>query len=280
MPMNMLKTADLQLEYWDEGTGLPIVFIHGVATAGDLWGADLTDLARDARLIVYNRRGYGRSSPSPRDWRAHAQDVTQLVELLHAYPAVLIGYSGGAMIALDVVLRRPDLVSKLILLDPAFNLRRCLTLGLLRTLATVRLLRKLQKDRRAAECWLRYVSSYSTGGSAFESKASATRREQLLANAPGLFADLDSSGGSMDEDPLRDITAPVTIIDGKLSPSFLRRSAERLKHLLPQARAISVEKSGHWFALDARAELLDLLRAELTSVHGSSAKPDPRLPAG
>ena len=280
MPMNMLKTGDLQLEYWDEGDGLPIVFIHGVATAGDLWVADLADLARDARLIVYNRRGYGRSSASPRDWREHAPDVIQLVEMLSAYPAMLIGYSGGAMIALDVVLRRPDLVSKLILLDPAFNLKRCLTLGLLRTLATVRWLRRLGRDRRAAECWLRYVSSYSTGGSAFESKASATRREQLLANAPGVFADLDSSGGSIDEDRLRNVTAPVTIIDGKLSPSFLRRSAERLKHLLPQARAISVEKSGHWLALDARAELLDVLRAELARLHRTSAARDPRLSAG
>jgi pimeloyl-ACP methyl ester carboxylesterase len=278
--MNMLKTGDLQLEYWDEGDGLPIVFIHGVATAGDLWVADLADLARDARLIVYNRRGYGRSSASPRDWREHAPDVIQLVEMLSAYPAMLIGYSGGAMIALDVVLRRPDLVSKLILLDPAFNLKRCLTLGLLRTLATVRWLRRLGRDRRAAECWLRYVSSYSTGGSAFESKASATRRAQLLANAPGVFADLDSSGGSIDEDRLRDVTAPVTIIDGKLSPSFLRRSAERLKHLLPQARAISVEKSGHWLALDARAELLDVLRAELARLHPTSAARDPRLSAG
>ena len=280
MPVNMLKIAGLDLEYWDEGNGLPIVFIHGVATSGDLWVADLADLARDARLIVYNRRGYGRSSASPRDWREHTRDVIQLVEVLGAYPAMLIGYSGGAMIALDAALRRPDLVSKLVLLDPAFNLTRCLTLGLLRTLATVRVLRRLGRDRRAAECWLRYVSRYSTGGSAFELKASATRREQLLANAPGLFADLDSSGGSMDEDGLRDITAPVTIIDGKLSPAFLRRSAERLKHLLPRARAISIEKSGHWLALDAHAELLDLLRAERPSVYDSPTGPDPRLPAG
>lgn len=280
LPMRMLKTAGGQLEYWDEGNGLPVVFIHGVATAGDLWAADLADLARGARLIVYNRRGYGGSSPSPGDWRAHAQDVMQLVEELNAHPAMLIGYSGGAMIALDVVQHRPELVSKLVLLDPAFNLKRCVTPGLIKTLATLRMLRLLGKDRRAAECWLRYVSSYSTVGSAFESKASATRREQLLANAPGLFADLASSGGSMDEDFLRDITAPVTIIDAKLSPAFLRRSAERLKRLLPQARVITMENSGHWLALDAHAELLDILCAELTSVHRSSAARDPRLSAG
>jgi len=281
MPMNMLTVADLQLEYWDEGAGLPIVFIHGVATSGDLWAADLADSAIDSRFIVYNRRGYGRSSGSPRDWHAHAADAVQLIEVLNASPAMLIGYSGGAIIALDVVLRRPDLVSRLILLDPAFNLRRCLTPGLVRTLATVRFLRLLRRERRAAECWLRYVSSYSTGGSAFESKASAARRAQLLANAPGLFADLTSGGGSVDEDRLRDITTPVTIIDGKLSPPFLRRSSQRLKQLLPQARTVTLENSGHWLGLDARAELLELLRAEQGErLRYSSAEPDCRLTDG
>ena len=262
LPSNMITLGDVELEYWDAGAGPPLVFVHGVATSGDLWAADLADAALDSRLIVYNRRGYGRSSSSPGDWHAHAQDAIQLIEKLDAFPATLIGYSGGAMIALDIVLHRPDLVSRLLLLDPAVNLKRCLTPGLARTLATVRLLRSLRRDRRAAEFWLRYVSSYSTGGSAFESKTSPARRAQLLANAPGLFADLSSRGGSVDEGRLRDITVPVTMIDGKLSPSFLRRSSERLERLLPQARKMTLEKSGHWLGLDARAELLDLLRAE------------------
>lgn len=257
--MRVVNVGKFELEVWDGGTGRPVLFIHGVATSGQMWAADLADLAVDVRLIVYNRRGYGISSSSPRNWGAHAEDAVALIETLNASPAVVVGYSGGAIIALDVALKRPDLVARLVLLDPAFNLKRCLTSGFLRTLATVRLLRWLRQDRAAAECWLRYVSSYPAGGCAFAAKASETRR-QLLANTDGLFADLASGGGTIDERVLGTIGVPVTIVDARLSPPFLRRSSERLKRMLPQARNVTLEHSGHWVALDARDDLLQILR--------------------
>jgi pimeloyl-ACP methyl ester carboxylesterase len=156
--MRMLSVGDSQLEVWDRGTGASLVFIHGVVTSGQMWAADLAELANDLRLIVYNRRGYGASSSSPQNWEAHGDDAVALIETLNAAPAVVIGYSGGAIVALNVVLKRPDLVARLVLLDPAVNLKRCLTPGFLRTIATVRLLRWLRGDRAAAERWLRYVS--------------------------------------------------------------------------------------------------------------------------
>ena len=258
--MEILKIGKSQLSYWDEGTGLPVVFIHGVATLGELWAEDLADLAADFRIIVYDRRGYGASSSSPRSWRAHAEDTVALIEALNAAPAVLVGYSAGAIIALDLALKRPDLVARIVLLDPAFNLKRCLTAGFLKTLATVKLLRWLRGDRPAAEHWLRYISSYPTGDSAFVAKASAERREKLLANAAGIFADLASGGGSVDENRFDEISIPVIIVDAKLSPPFIRRSCQRLKQFLPQAHSVTLEHSGHWAGLDARDELLTVLR--------------------
>lgn len=225
-----------------------------------MWSADLAELSAEFRFIVYNRRGYGDSSSSPRNWARHAEDTIALIERLNASPATIVGYSGGAIIALDVVLKRPDLVARLILLDPACNLNHCLTPGFVGTLAGVKLLRWLRRDRAAAERWLRYVSSYPTGRSGFDTKASEARREQLLANASGIFADLESGGGAVGESLLSNISVPVTIIDAKLSPSFLRRSSHRLKQMLPQARNVTLEHSGHWIGLDAHDELLKVLR--------------------
>jgi pimeloyl-ACP methyl ester carboxylesterase len=138
-------------------------------------------------------------------------------------------------------------------------LNRCLTPGLVRTLAAVKLLRWSRGYRAAAEHWLRYVSSYSTGGAAFDT-ASDERREQLLSKPDGLFADLASGGGTIDESLLANISVPVTIVDAALSPSFLRRSSRRLKHLLPHARKVTLEQSGHWIALDAHEDLIRILR--------------------
>lgn len=263
--MDTLDLDGVRLAFWDQGSGQPFVFVHGVGTSGELWAGDLAPLARDCRLIVYDRRGYGLSSGSPRDWRAHREDAIALIDELGAAPAVLVGYSGGSIVALDLALERPDLVRSLVLLDPAFNLKRCLTPGFVRALAGAQLLRRVRGERRGAELWMRYVASYSTGGSAFD-RAPPERRERLLENSPAIFDDFASGGGEhVDEARLADIGVPVTIVEASLSPPFLRRSSERLKRLMPQARTITLADSGHYIGLDAADELLGILREATTA---------------
>jgi pimeloyl-ACP methyl ester carboxylesterase len=242
-----------------------------VGTSGELWARDLAPLARACRLIVYDRRGYGASSESPRDWRAHREDTIALIDALRAAPVVLVGYSGGSIIALDLALERPDLVTSLVLLDPAFNLKRCLTPGFVRTLAGAQLLRRARGERRGAEHWMRYVASYPTGGSAFD-KAPAERRDLLLENFAAIFDDFASGGGEhVDETRLARIDLPVTIIEAGLSPAFLRRSCERLKQVMPQARTVTLADSGHYVGLDAADELLGILRE---AIHATAATPN------
>ena len=269
--VDTLELDGLRLAYWEEGSGQPVVFVHGVGTSGELWARDIAPLARDCRLILYDRRGYGVSSDSPRNWQAHREDAIALIGGLGAAPAVLVGYSGGSIIALDVALKRPDLVKAVVLLDPAFNLKRCLTPGFVRALAGAQLLRRVRGERRGAERWMRYVASYSTGGSAFD-EATAERRERLLENSAAIFADFASGGGEhVDETRLADIDVPVTIIEARLSPAFLRGSCERLKRLMPQARTVTLENSGHHVGLDAADELLGILR-EVTTATAASAR--------
>jgi pimeloyl-ACP methyl ester carboxylesterase len=264
--MKTLTIPGGQLAYWDTGSGQPLVLIHGVGTSGELWQSDIAELSSDCRLIVYDRRGYGASSKSPSDWRAHSLDVAALIEALGAAPALVVGYSGGSIVALDLALERPELVAGVLLLDPAFNVKRCLTPGLVKARLGALLLGRLRGERSGAQYWVRYTSSYPSGGSAFD-RASEERRERLLANASGVFADLHSGGGEhVDESRFAQIKVPVTIVEAMLSPSFLRKSCTRLKKLFPQARTVSLAQSGHHLAVDAREELLTTLRAFVRSV--------------
>jgi pimeloyl-ACP methyl ester carboxylesterase len=257
--MEVLDLDGRRLATWNRGEGTPLLFIHGVGTSGALWQNDLSELATGCRVIVYDRRGYGVSSESPGDWESHREDAAALLEKLGAEPAVVVGYSGGAMIALDLALQRPELVRALVLLDPAVNLKHCLTPGLIRHMSTARLLNRLGRPRRGAEHWLRYVSGYPSGGSAFD-RAPVERRRALLDAAGGIFADTDCGLGNVPEDRLGRVEIPTTIVDCKLSPSFLRRSCGRLRELMPHAREVTFEESGHHVGIDAREELVGLLR--------------------
>ena len=249
-----------RLSYSDRGKGTPLVVVHGVGTPGEVWADDLVEMASDCRVIAYDRRGYGQSEQSPRDWSAHTRDAAALIETLGAAPAVVAGYSGGSIVALELALERPELVAGVVLLDPAFNVKRCKTAGFLRAFGTAQLLRRVRGERRGAEHWMRYVGSYRTGGSAFD-RASDDRREKLLANASGIFADFASGGGEhVDEARLARIEVPVTIVEAELSPAFLRRSCDRLRRLMPQAEIVTLEHSGHHIGVDARDDLLRILR--------------------
>src|SRR5688500_7530471 len=117
--MASVAAAGAELRYWEEGDGPPVLFIHGTGTTGDLWREPLADLARDHRVITYHRRGYPQSPGEASHWRDHGDDAAALIEALRIAPAVVIGYSGGTVVALDLALRRPELVSRLVLLDPA-----------------------------------------------------------------------------------------------------------------------------------------------------------------
>lgn len=257
--MRLVDLDGRRLATWDSGNGTPLLLIHGVGTPGALWQADLAGLDIDCRVIVYDRRGYGASSASPRNWEAHREDAAALLEQLDAAPAIVVGYSGGAMIALDLALERPEHVRALILVDPAVNLTHCLTPGLVGHMLVARLLNHLGRPRGGAAHWLRYVSGYPSGSSAFE-RSPVERRKTLLDNASGIFADAESGLGGVPEGRLGQIATPATIVDCGLSPTFLRKSCRRLRTMMPQARAVTFAGSGHHVGVDAREQLLAVLR--------------------
>jgi non-heme chloroperoxidase len=92
------NSADIDLFYTDQGSGQPVVLIHGFPLNGESWGKQQTALL-DAgyRVIAYDRRGFGASSKagSGYDYDTFAADLHALVEELDLRDAVLVGFSMG-----------------------------------------------------------------------------------------------------------------------------------------------------------------------------------------
>jgi len=92
------NSADIELYYTDQGTGDPVVLIHGFPLNGESWGRQQSALL-DAgyRVIAYDRRGFGRSShvASGFDYDTFAADLHTLMEELDLREAVLVGFSMG-----------------------------------------------------------------------------------------------------------------------------------------------------------------------------------------
>lgn len=92
------NSADIDLYYTDQGSGQPVVLIHGFPLNGESWGKQQAVLL-DAgyRVIAYDRRGFGASSKagSGYDYDTFAADLHALIEDLDLHDAVLVGFSMG-----------------------------------------------------------------------------------------------------------------------------------------------------------------------------------------
>src|SRR4029453_13361463 len=123
--MGSVSSDGCDLYYEEAGEGLPILLIPPAGTTASTWGPVTEELARIGRVITYDRRGYARTGGEPvRLVSTHTADAAALLEYLHATPAVVVGTSAGATIAVDLAVRRPDLVQAVIAHEAAWRATR------------------------------------------------------------------------------------------------------------------------------------------------------------
>lgn len=119
--MNTAAINGTRLAYRDEGTGEPIVFIHGGLVAdASLPLVREPELLSRYRLISYHRRGFGDSAhpAEPILTEQQAADCLALMRHLGIESAHLAGYSYGGSIALQLALDAPGAVRSLALFEP------------------------------------------------------------------------------------------------------------------------------------------------------------------
>jgi 3-oxoadipate enol-lactonase len=116
----MLPMNGYTMAYDMEGEGVPLVFIHQVATDRRLWHHQRNSFYRRYRLITVDVMGHGEVSWPSEEFSIEraAGHVQELLERLKAGPAFLIGVSMGAAIAMRMALSNSLLVRGLILVSP------------------------------------------------------------------------------------------------------------------------------------------------------------------
>ncbi|MGH6644992.1 MAG: alpha/beta fold hydrolase, partial [Bradyrhizobium sp.] len=95
--MSSITTKEgTEIFYKDWGSGQPVVFHHGWPLSSDDWDTQmLFFLDQGYRVIAHDRRGHGRSSPTPNgnDMDTYAADVAALAEHLDLRDAIHVGHS-------------------------------------------------------------------------------------------------------------------------------------------------------------------------------------------
>ena len=107
----------LEMYYEIHGSGRPLVLLHGnLSTIGTSFGKVLPRLASTRRIIAVEQQGHGHTADIDRPFSLGqwAQDTTALLRHLGIEQTDFFGYSSGGAVALEIALRSPALVRKLV----------------------------------------------------------------------------------------------------------------------------------------------------------------------
>jgi pimeloyl-ACP methyl ester carboxylesterase len=268
--MGFIQARGSNLYYEEKGDGPPILLIHPAGGTASTWGSMFGNLAGVGRVIAYDRRGYSRSGGGlVRSASEHAVDAAAVLRALEAGPAVAVGTSAGAAIALGLAVSRPDLVRAVVVHEAPWRALRHPSAASLRTLARVQWLGWRGRDAEAAEVLLRFVYAYRDGGSAWDAFPEEWRRTARENGRP-VLADLRSTMGSYPRlKDLAKVTAPVMCTYGSRSASYMRSIMGSLAQAIPTATVREIDAAAHAVAYDAPGNFVQVIGE---AVHASETR--------
>lgn len=114
----------LKMYYEVHGTGFPLLLIHGGgSTIGTTFGRILPMLAKTHKVIAVELQAHGHTADidRPLSFEQDADDVADLLKQLHIAKADILGFSNGASTTLEMAIRHPELVNKIIVASTMYK---------------------------------------------------------------------------------------------------------------------------------------------------------------
>ena len=269
-----------RMHYVDEGTGEPIVFVHGTPSWSFEWRHLIAGLSGTHRCIAPDHLGFGLSD-RPEQFaytpEAHAAAFAAFIDRLDLAPFTLVVHDYGGPVALPVCFSRPERVARLVLVntwmwsfagDHEMTRNARLAGG-----AVGRLL------YRHLNLSLRVLMPYAYGD---RKKLTPDIHRQYLDRFPDRWSRgavlwplahaLLGSSGYYDglwrkRNELRG--RPALIVWGMKDAAFTPRLLERWRQALPDAHIVEIGNAGHWPHEEAPGEVLRSVHAFLSGSSGT-----------
>jgi pimeloyl-ACP methyl ester carboxylesterase len=121
--MAYAQVGDLSMYYEVHGSGEPLVLLHGAYMNIEMMGPLLSGLAESRRVIAVELQGHGRTADidRPITYEHLADDTAGLLRQLEVESADVVGYSMGGAAALQLAIRHPAAVRKLVVISASFT---------------------------------------------------------------------------------------------------------------------------------------------------------------
>lgn len=250
------RTDEIELNYMEgPSRGQPVVFLHGTVARWQSWLSVLPALAEQTHVFAFDARGYGTSDRSPTQRYHYLDFVHETAHFLRGAvrePAVLIGHSRGATVAMAVAAESPEMVKGLFIQEPP--LRRLALSGTAEQHTRIRAL-IIDQDVPGLAQLLLEVDPRQPPQEALD------RAENMTHMDPAAF-EVFASGEVWDgldaEQLARRLRCPTVIVTGDFAQGsfFSDTELDRLRSLNARIRVLRVSGARHRVHLSHPAEFV------------------------
>ena len=219
---------------WTAGSGQTLVLLHGAGDTSGAWSSIVKTFTPRYRVVIPDLAGHGKSAPSegPLSVGQVLQGLEAVLEKGPQDPAIIVGNSLGAWVALLYAREHPDRVARLVLVNGG---------ALVGDRTDLSLTPKTREEAAALMTQLRDEKAQPVPGFVLDD---VVRQAQT-----GPLARLTQTAGEMGQyvldGRLADIKAPVDLIWGESDRLFSIAYARRMMAQLPAARLTTIPGCGH-----------------------------------
>ncbi len=249
----------IRLAYDDQGTGLPLVFLHAFPLNRSMWAPQIALLSQQFRTIAIDLRGHGESDAPLWDFSLdhYADDVCALLDHLAVPQAVLVGLSMGGYVSFAFSRKYGNRLKALVLADTRAQADspdgRTGRFHLAQTAFS-------QGAGAVAEIML----SKLLGPTSLQTKPDLVeyvRKTIQAAPVSGIVVDLMAMADRSDSVPhLRATTCPVLVVIGQEDSTTPLADARLMAAEIPGARLAVIPAAGHLSSLEQPNVFNDLVK--------------------
>jgi pimeloyl-ACP methyl ester carboxylesterase len=235
--MEAVGRGDVVVSYTTRGSGPTLVLVHGSFSDHNTnWTECAAMLHERFTTVAIARRGRGQTTPTAdHTVEDEAEDVVAVIEAIGG-PVTVLGHSYGALVALEVAMRSPQ-VEKLVLYEPCKE-------GLFDDyVARFEDLARAGDFDQLVEVFLR--ETLETPAEIVDELKTKGNWGDWIDDAPTTLNDVRAVFGYRGaSDGVKSITVPVLLLTGSESPQHLYRTQD-LKRTLPQSHTVVLQGQGH-----------------------------------
>jgi pimeloyl-ACP methyl ester carboxylesterase len=250
-----VEVNGVRLQYIEQGSGEPIVFVHGAPHDLRAWEAVREVIANRYHFIAYTQRYFGtkRWPDEGKNYSiaTHADDLAKFIAALDAGPVHLVGWSHGGVVAMTAAINNPSLVRSLVLYEA----------GMVSVLPADSPEGKIAREDRAR--MFGPVAAASETGDF--TKAAKLLQEIVFGLQPGEFSSLpeDLKTVLLDNarvvplmfaappppaitcEMLKHFNRPTLVIWGENTRQFWSLPSKAIANCVPEAQQVTLKNVGH-----------------------------------